>query len=121
MNRQQYIQLTRQEAQKVLKKTDYKKLIAAAKTKKYVNFSYTNKEDTKKKYTHVKPVEFFFTPKWSEPPPEGAVYLWAYHKKHNKNHSFRADRIKKVNYMATIIEALTDPYTYKEYWMATQD
>ncbi len=116
MKRDEYIKLSRQKARKVLRAEDYKKLSSAAKSKSYVFFIYTDKEGVKAIYRAVRPEEFFFTPGWSEPPNEGAVYLWGYHLLHARSHSFRADRIKKVNYMPTIIDALTDPQKNKIYW-----
>ena len=116
MKRDEYIKLSREKARKVLSAEDYKKLRAAAKTKSYVFFRYTDKEGVKAIYRAVRPKEFFFTPGWGKPPGEGAVYMWSYHLLHKRNHSFRADRIKKVNYWPTIIDALTDPQKNKIYW-----
>jgi len=139
MKREKYIQLSRQEARKVLSTADYKKLRLAAKSETEVSFVYTDKDGTKAIYRAVQPKEFFYTPGWSGPeekkeeveeeegekekeekavevkPP--AVYLWSFHRLHKRDHSFRADRIKRVNFFPTFIQALTDPEQYKIYWI----
>ena len=139
MKREKYIQLSRQEARKVLSTADYKKLRLAAKSETAVSFTYTDKDGTKAIYRAVQPQEFFYTPGWSGPEKkeevkektEGeeepakeikevkqpAVYLWSFHRLHRRDHSFRADRIKKVNFFPTFIQALTDPEKYKIYWI----
>ncbi len=138
MKREQYIKLSRAQARTVLSAEDYKKLRSAAKSKSYVSFKYTDREGTRAIYRAVRPKEFFFTPGWSgpeekkkeakteegeevkeeekEPEKPPAVYLWSFHLLHRRSHSFRADRIKDVNFFPTFIEALTDPQKYKIYW-----
>lgn len=116
MTREQYRALSRKKARKVLSRRNFRELIDAIKTKGLISFLYTNKENIKKKYKEIRPKEFFYTPGWSKPPKEGAVYLWGKHLLHRRNHSFRADRIKRVKYMPSFIEALTDPQKHRAFW-----
>jgi predicted DNA-binding transcriptional regulator YafY len=116
MRRSEYEALSEEKATEILKDDDYKKLVRAINKKEKVSFTYTDKNAKRKIYRAVIPKRFFFTPGWSEPPVEGAVYLWGYHLLHLRNHSFRADRIKDVDFFPTIIQALTDPGKYSYYW-----
>lgn len=116
MRKDQYIQLSDEQAKKTLTPKDYEIFKKIMKGSPDTEFSYTNRFGEKRTYKGIHPVGYFMTPGWTSEDVPGRTYLWAYHKAHGKKESFVVARISEVEVIPGLIDGITDPTKWGKYW-----
>ncbi len=114
MRRAKLLEQASEKAKELMSTQDYETLVEAIENHKPVIFKYTNRFGVFQQYRKEYVSGFIEFP--VSEIYEGSVCVWSWHELHSKMEQYRAERIKDVKIIITLIEALLDPSGQFTFW-----